>query len=109
MSLTLICYVAVSSVAAAHAFPSSLSTTGVSEASQSMPFVEMSPDCHQLKNDEAEPKLISACKIFCAAMSNIIIEEIAIYQAELGVGREVTFLLQDVSMLTFDMEPHPPK
>jgi hypothetical protein len=109
MSLTLICYVAVSSVAAAHAFPSSISTTASSDLSSSLSVAEMSPNCHQQKSDKAESKVISACKIFCAAMSNIIIDEFAIDQPEVKVGREITFLLQDISTLTFDMEPHPPK
>jgi hypothetical protein len=109
MSVTLICYFAVSSVAAVHAFPPSLPTTGASQVSPSLSLANMNSNCHQQKSNEIESSVIGSCKIFCASMSNIIIDELVTYLPVNDVSKEMIFLVRDVSTLAFDMEPHPPK
>lgn len=105
MSITLICYIAVASV---HAFPSSLSTFETSPAAQDTSTAGMSPSCHK-QIDETQSKAASACKIFCAAMSNIIVDNFAVYLSPNEVGTEIAFRLKGVAKLSFAMEPHPPK
>ena len=112
VSITLLCYLAVSSIAAVHAFSPSVSAAQAAQTSQGIVGIadqEMSPSCHQ-QQSHGEPAVTSNnCKIFCAAMSNVINGDIAAYIAPLNVATEITFLLKDVAKLTLAREPHPPK
>lgn len=104
--LALICYLFGASVASAHAFPERVTSPDTLNVSMDM-GVEAMVDCHQGDDDQAMSS--SMCKIFCAAMSNLVSLE----------SLEQTRINPESVFIAFSpppgggsepsMEPHPPK
>ena len=107
---SLVCYLAVSSIAAAHAFSSLDSRMGIKSDS-----AEIMPDCHQeglssvdSVHDE-ELNTVSPCKIFCSAMANIVPTEFGSIFSFIKPTVAVTFLSENLLSRQLAVEPHPPK
>jgi len=112
VSLTLICYTAASSIASAHAFPfpSKFMTSEASHADLTAAVVGVSPDCHRQVSSKAESNTVSVCKMFCNVMSNIILDEKAVfYLPPMVAESEVAFLLKNAAKFTLVLDPYPPK
>lgn len=119
-SLTLLCYISVSSIASVHAFPSALksaSSLHSSSVNDNDSHVEslnadltgMSPDCHGQTGSETETKSNTACAIFCATMSSLIVDQVKVNLPSNAVESMVEFLFADFKDYAFELEPRPPK
>lgn len=110
LSITLICYIAVSSVAAVHAFPSQAAGNGEAQTlSMGNVDPEMGPNCHQATNDGEQSKPVSVCKIFCAAMGNLISNDVSLGLPARHAIAEIGFLASQLNTREPSLEPHPPK
>ena len=103
LSLTLICYLTASNAASVHAFSSSKTPLN-----QDITAMEMSADCHT-KTDDGQATTVSTCKIFCSAMSNVIIDDAVDYLPSYPATPQIVFLRKGVTMLSLAKEPPPPK
>lgn len=103
VTLTLICYLAVSGVASVHATPISQS-----EAITNSSINAMSADCHT-QSDDAQAMSGSTCKIFCSVLSNIVIADAVECLRSYPTAHLIDFHCRDVAMLSLAKEPYPPK
>lgn len=106
-SITLICYLAVASLAAAHAFPMMKSTNSTDSGVQIIDET-LSMNCHETASSikKASPSL---CKMFCAAMGNVIPNAPELSFAKLDVSSKITFLSRGLVTREPEVEPQPPK
>lgn len=105
MSITLICYIAASSVAVVYAFPITVDTPQTSTANS---IKDMKPSCHE-KTDGEQFECSSSCQILCAAMSNLIIADMGNYPTINKVSAEIGFFLKNSAKRSQIVELHPPK
>lgn len=117
LSFSLICYIAVSSIAAVHAFPvlvkSSSSLQGIASSLDTKTFdditmLEMESDCHQQKSNSPDSST-NACKIFCAAMASVISNQLLLDLTSAMVGTDVAFVAKGLHTREPALEPRPPK
>lgn len=108
--LALLCYLFGASVASAHAFPERMTSPDTLNVSMDMDMdmgVEAMVDCHQGDNDQAMSS--SMCKIFCAAMSNLVSLE-SLEQTRINPESVfIAFSPPPSGGSEPSMEPHPPK
>jgi hypothetical protein len=109
LSITLICYFAVSSVAAVHAFPKALSSVSSSGDALSVSLqTEMTQNCHQQQNVDETQGSVSSCKIFCAAMTSAISSKFVSCLPANIHSSEIAFISKGFHTRDLGMEPHPP-
>lgn len=117
LSLSLICYLAVSSIAAAHAFPtlinSSTSPQNIinpvdNESLDGITALEIAPDCHQEPSDSPK-NASSVCKIFCAAMAGVMSNHLLLDLPSTIGATEVAFVVKGFHTREPALEPQPPK
>lgn len=111
--LLLLCYLAVSSTAGVHAFPSSTQnndhldgssmTANAAEAD-----MQIMAYCHQ-QNVESSQYSVSSCKIFCAAMASVISTEFLFVVPTSLINQEIAFTVTPLEAYELGIEPHPPK
>lgn len=106
--LALICYLFGASVASAHAFPERMTSPDTLNVSMDMGTgMEAMVDCHQGDDDQAMSS--SMCKIFCAAMSNLVSLE-SLEQTRINPESVfIAFSPPSGGGSEPSMEPHPPK
>jgi hypothetical protein len=110
LSITLICYFAVSSVAAVHAFPKALSgVASLGDASSVTLQPEMTQNCHQQQSVDESQGSVSSCKIFCAAMASAIASNFVSDLLANILSSEIAFIGKGLHTRDLGMEPHPPK
>lgn len=100
---TLICYLVVSNAASVHAFSSTQIPFNID-----LSAIEMSADCHT-QADDTEKKTDTACKIFCSAIGNIIVDDVIHSLSWYSAANQIVFLRQGFTMQSLAKEPHPPK
>ena len=113
---------AVSSIAAVHAFPSfddafpvdSMVTIDMADSMQSSPATNpmsdgMQPGCHQASAEASNADANNACEIFCAAMSIALSNEPRLDFDSPKLARDVVTLSGGFSTRQPDVEPQPPK
>ncbi len=105
--IVLICYLAASSIAAAHAFPKE--EGGEMKVTSSVSAMNDSSDCHQNSDPKADSASMSACKIFCAAMGSVVINSVSFIQP---ISPNYVYSASHDSGLHDSIpsiEPHPPR
>ena len=128
--LSILCYLVVASIAAAHAFPmagaagsnSAAGSTGVtmvmdtsSGDSQALTLEEtasmgeMQSDCHQSKRVSSDASSMSLCKIFCSATSHALTTDILVDMVSMVPPVHATFVSEDFRTRQLVVEQHPPK
>jgi hypothetical protein len=115
LSFSLLCYIAVSSIAAVHAFPMSMSQNTDNSGSVSVAPTAM--PCHQAVDTTVDQEIhdvykansFSLCEIFCAAMGHAISHEFAYLIPITRADAEITFIQPDFYKGDHSLEPHPPK
>lgn len=108
---SLTCYIAVSSIASAHAFPALASGSTTPQnitSSVSAKRLGMPSNCHQQSSGTAENKS-NACEIFCACMASAISNQFLLELPSIMVNTEITFVEKNTLILESNLEPHPPK
>jgi len=75
---------------------------------------EMSPNCHQQQRSDSQSTAdisvnSAACKIFCAAMSNIIANDFLVDLPMPTANTEIAFTRIGFYSTNTSLEPHPPK
>jgi hypothetical protein len=106
----LICYVAVSSIATVHAFPSFSDQSDMAQTEQILSMSEkMQPNCHQNIDKSSDTTSVSLCELFCAAMGNVISHEIFIDADLVHPAQGINSLTQAFTSFQITVEPHPPK
>ena len=105
MSLALICYLFGASVAASHGLPN-MQTVSDNVAMAAADMDTMS-DCHQTMSDDPMP--MAACKVFCAAMSNLVSMDSDGVADIHPVSTLIAFYPPNSGDSEPSMEPHPPK
>lgn len=106
MSLALLCYLFGASVAAAHALPDLQKASDTVTMAAVMDMDTMS-DCHQAMSNDPMP--MAACKVFCAAMSNLVSMESQTVADIQPVSTLIAFNPPNSGDSVPSMEPHPPK
>ncbi|MBL4672705.1 MAG: hypothetical protein JKX81_10645 [Arenicella sp.] len=108
--IVLLCYTAGASVAAMHALPMSMGID-LSASSVSAQGTEITSDCHQNQSnsDQAASKSMSACKIFCAAMTNVVSDNLVQLETTFNASTLIAFMRTKNGGSEPSMEPHPPK
>ena len=121
---TILCYLVVASIAAAHAFPmpsaaGSGSATMVMDASmgdsqaqfgeESASMDGMQPDCHQSKKVSSDASSMSLCKISCSAMGHALTVDILVDLASIAPPIQAAFLSDNLRTRQLVVEQHPPK
>lgn len=105
--VVLICYLAAASIAAAHAFPKAIG--GEMKVASSVFAMDDRSDCHQNSDTKSNAASMSACKIFCAAMGNVLINSVSFIQP---ITPNNVYIASHNSVLDDSVpsiEPHPPK
>ncbi|HAU68381.1 MAG TPA: hypothetical protein DCW52_08295 [Gammaproteobacteria bacterium] len=112
---SLLCYLAVSSIAAVHAFPSvdPVSAGQITTESNSVPASDSMAHCQQM-NSEVSTSLktdsaVSACKVFCSAISNVIANNIALNVPNTQVNAVIAFIDLEFHSPDPRLEKQPPK
>ena len=120
---SILCYLVVVSIAAAHAFPMA-SAAGSNEATMVMDngsgdsqvltieetasMSEMQSDCHQSKTASSDASSMSLCKIFCSATGHAVTSEIIFIVASITPPLQTHALSDDFSTRQISVEQHPP-
>lgn len=99
--LSLICYLVVASMAAAHAFP--MTNLGNQQNDQAMLMNE--PSCHQNMGAASS----TVCEIFCAAVGNVIPSVLNQVPTTFFLTEEIAYLSASLLNRDPELEPHPPK
>lgn len=100
--ISLICYLAVASIASAHAFPM------MSLNSQQNDQTMSQASCHQGKG-LIKATSLSVCKIFCAAMANVIPTISSQVVLASFVSEEIVYFGSPLLNRDPELEPQPPK
>ncbi|MGK0439769.1 MAG: hypothetical protein ACJATK_002733, partial [Paracoccaceae bacterium] len=108
--IVLLCYTASASVAAMHAFPVSMGVDS-SMSSVGLQGAEVAYGCHQNQSssDQAASKSTSACKIFCAAMTNVVSNNLPHLETTSNTNMQIEFRPTETAGLQPSIEPQPPK
>lgn len=122
--LSILCYLVVASIAAAHAFPmpSAAATkdaitvmhigSGDSQA-LGLEFAasmgDMQSDCHQSKSSSSDASMMSACKIFCSATSHALTTDIFVDLVLMVPPVQVASVSEYFQTRQYGVEQHPPK
>ena len=122
--LSILCYLVVASIAAAHAFPmastaKSNSLTMVTDIASggslvlaveaTAPMGEMQSDCHQTKTGSADASSMSLCKIFCAATGHGLTTDILVDLVLLVPPVQAASVRVNFPTRQLVVEQHPPK
>jgi hypothetical protein len=128
--LSILCYLVVASIAAAHAFPmpsaaASKSAAATKDAitvmhigsgdSQALGLEvaasmgDMQSDCHQSKSSSSDASMMSACKIFCSATSHALTTDIFVDQVLMVPPVQVASVSEYFQTRQYGVEQHPPK
>ncbi|MFT5655045.1 MAG: hypothetical protein ACI9XU_000759 [Arenicella sp.] len=122
--LSILCYLVVASIAAAHAFPmdgtaQSNSVTIVTDTGSgdsqalaveaTVPMGEMQSDCHQTKTGSADASSMSLCKIFCAATGHGLTTDILVDLVLLVPPVQTAPVRVNFPTRQLVVEQHPPK
>lgn len=120
---SILCYLVVASIAAAHAFPMSsamgsnntLMTMDVALddsqaliAEETVSMDEMQADCHQSKTVSSDVGSASLCKIFCSAIGHAVTSEMIFIMASIMPPAQNHTLIDDFSTRQVSVEHHPP-
>lgn len=108
---TLVCYLAVSSVAAVHAFPS-FDDQPDSAQSVSMPAATsemMQVNCHESAAQSSGKTSVSLCKMFCSSMCTAVPNEFVLLLESVEPAKQI--MHKKIERLTrqLTVEQHPPK
>lgn len=106
--IILVCYIAVASIAAAHAFPKAIGDE-LNTMSSSSTSLQVNSDCHQSTESDSATSSVSACKVFCAAMGNVVINHLTSVAATRPSSLSIVFSGLGVTDSDLSLEPHPPK
>ena len=106
MSFALLCYLFGASLAAAHALPDLQKASDTVSMAAVMDMDAMS-DCHKTMSDDPMP--MAFCKIFCAAMSNVVSMEAQAVAEVRPFSALIAFNPPSSGDSEPSMEPHPPK
>lgn len=114
ISLSLICYLAVSSMAAVHAFPSLESApesnnTSLNDPSLASNEQAMQVNCHQGISQQPDSSKVSACELFCASMGTALATDITYYVDMVMLPSEISTFENGFNTHQGGVEPHPPK
>lgn len=122
--LSILCYLGVASIAAAHAFPMPSAAaskdaitvmhidSGDSQAlglEVAASMGDMQSDCHQSKSSSSDASMMSACKMFCSATSHALTTDILIDQVLMVPPVQVASVSEYFQTRQFGVEQHPPK
>ena len=122
--LSILCYLVVASIAAAHAFPmpSAAATkdaitvmhigSGDSQAlglEVAASMGDMQSDCHQSKSSSLDASMMSACKIFCSATSHALTTDIFVDLVLMVPPVQVASVSEYFQTRQYGVEQHPPK
>ena len=122
--LSILCYLVVASIAAAHAFPmpSAAATkdaitvmhigSGDSQAlglEVAASMGDMQSDCHQAKSSSSDASMMSACKIFCSATSHALTTDIFVDLVLMVPPVQVASVSEYFQTRQYGVEQHPPK
>ena len=110
--LTILCYLVVASIAAAHAFPMAIDiSTDDSQAllaEESASMGDMQADCHQTNTVSSDANSMSLCKIFCSATGYAVTSEMVFIVASITPPLETHALSDNFSTRQTSVEQHPP-
>ena len=121
---SILCYLVVASIAAAHAFPmpSAAGSNGAAIVmdialgdSQALTLEEttamgdMQSDCHQSKTVSSDASSMSLCKIFCSATGHAINTDILVDLVSISPPLQVITLSEVFFTRQLVVEQHPPK
>ena len=122
--LSILCYLVMTSIAAAHAFPMldesvdkgavmvTEATSGDSQVLTSEAMAssgEMEPDCHKSSKGSSDTNSMTLCKIFCSATANAVTPDIAVDLASNSQPAQVAALRDNFQTRQLVVEKHPPK
>lgn len=121
---SILCYLIVASIAAAHAFPMPRAAESNSSAAMVMDIGtgdsraqsleetalmgEMQSDCHQSKTASSDASSMSLCKIFCSATGYALTTDIFVDLASIAPPLQSHALSHDFSTRQISVEQHPP-
>jgi hypothetical protein len=112
---SLLCYLAVSSIAAVHAFPSvdALSVSQITAEANAAPAPDSMAHCQQMNSDLSTSlktdSAVSVCKVFCSAISNVIANNSALNMPTTHVNSVIAFIVLEFHSPDPRLEKQPPK
>lgn len=121
VTLTMLCYIATSSVAAVHAFPmmekqngsqtaAMQSSVSAAEKSEHAQAAESVMPCHQVTSSATDnTKASSACKTFCSAAGHALLTIDAVYMASIHLNRSPYSGIDSLVNRHTSVEHQPPK
>jgi hypothetical protein len=127
--LSILCYLVVASIAAAHAFPmpsaAASSAAAIKDAMTVMHIAsgdsqvlsldvtasmgDMQSDCHQSKASSSDASTMSACKIFCSATSHALTTDILVDLVLMVPPVQVASVSEYFQTRQLGVEQHPPR
>jgi hypothetical protein len=122
--LSILCYLVVASIAAAHAFP--IPSAAASKDAMTVMLIasgdsqalsldvtastgDMQSDCHQSKAASSDASTMSACKIFCSATSHALTTDILVGLVLMVPPVQVASVSEYFQTRQLGVEQHPPR